>query len=128
MRRLLEDVALGARLEPAAEQRALAVRGEDQDRRVGHLLPDLLRRLEPVHAGHADVHDHDLRAAPLYERDRAGTVGCLTDHAHVRRARERQPQALPHDLMVVDDQARDLLRHRQKCIPEVGLRYLRRPA
>ena len=112
VRRLLEDVALRARLEPAAEQRALAVGGEDQHRGLGHLLRDQLRRLEPVHARHADVHDHDLRAAPLGERDRAGAVGGLADDADVRRAREREAQPFAHDLVVVDDQAGDLVGHR----------------
>jgi hypothetical protein len=86
VRRLLQDVALRARLQPAAEQRALAVGGEDQDRRLGHLLLDLLRRLEPVHSRHADVHDHDLRPAAFDQRNRAGAVGGLADHADVRRA------------------------------------------
>ena len=38
-------------------------------------------------------------------------VGRLADHADVRRAREREPEPLADDLVVVDDQARDLLRH-----------------
>src|SRR5215813_10333300 len=41
--RLLEDVALRSRLEPTAEQRALAVRREDQDSGVRHLLGEDLR-------------------------------------------------------------------------------------
>ena len=86
VRRLFQDVALGARLEAPAEQGALAVGGEDQDRGLGHLLLDLLRRLEPIHPGHADVHDHHLWSAPLDERDRAGTIRGLADHANVRRA------------------------------------------
>src|SRR2546430_24883 len=48
VRRLLEDVALRAGLEPAAEEAALAVGSEDQHRHVGHLLREELRRLEPV--------------------------------------------------------------------------------
>src|SRR3954447_9146102 len=59
VRRLLEDVALGPGLEPAAEQAALAVGREDQHRRLGNLLGQDLGRFEPVHPGHADVHDHD---------------------------------------------------------------------
>src|SRR4051812_41098571 len=44
VRRLLEDVALRAGLEPAAEQAALAVGGEDEDGAVRHLLGQELRR------------------------------------------------------------------------------------
>ena len=49
--------------------------------------------------------------ASLDERDRGRAVRRLTDHADVRRAGERQAQALAHDLVVVDDQAGDLVRH-----------------
>ena len=108
VRRLLQDVALRARLEAAAEHAALAVRGEDEDGAVRHLFHQLLRRLEPVHAGHADVHDHDVGPAALGERDGGLAVGGLADDADVRRPAERQAKPLAHDLVVVDDQAGDL--------------------
>src|SRR4029077_16751335 len=57
--RLLEDVALRARLEAAAQEAALAERGEDEDGRVRDLLAEQLRRFEPIHARHTNVHDHD---------------------------------------------------------------------
>src|SRR5919108_4613161 len=85
VRRFLEDVALRAGLEPATEQRPLAVGGEDEDGRLGQLLVEDLRGLEPVHAGHADVHDHDVGPAALGQRDRARPVGRLADDADVRR-------------------------------------------
>src|SRR5271169_6551566 len=110
VRRLLEDVALRARLEAAAEEAALAVRREDQHCRLRHLLRQDLRRLEPVHPGHADVHDHHVGPAALRERDGALAVARLADHADVRRARQRQSQAFADDLVVVDDQTGDLLR------------------
>ena len=108
--------------EPAAEETALAVRGEDEDgdRRVP--IDQHLRRLEAVHAGHAHVHDHDVRLAPLGERDGALAVGSLPDHADPGRPRERQPQAFADDLVVVDDQTGDLwLAHRGKSIVLTGL-------
>src|ERR671935_275125 len=77
VRRLLEDVALRARLQAPAEQAPLAVRGEDQDRGVRDLLGQDLRRLEAVHARHADVHDHDVGLAPFRQRDGGGAVGSL---------------------------------------------------
>ena len=60
--------------------------------------------------------------APLGERDRGLAVGGLADHADVGRARERQPQAFADDLVVVDDQAGDLVRaHGQRDLwPGVG--------
>src|SRR5712691_1767105 len=108
VRRLFEDVALRARLQSAAEQRTLAVGGEDQDGGLGNLVREDLRRLEPVHPGHPYVHDHDVRAASLGEGDRARAVGGLADHADVRRTREREPEPFSDDLVVVDDQAGDL--------------------
>src|SRR5207253_5516005 len=108
VRSLLEDVALRARLQAAAEELALAVGGEDQDRHIGNLLRQDLRRLEPVHPGHADVHDDDVWPAPFGQGDRRLAVGSLAYDADVRRAREREAQALADDLVVVDDQACDL--------------------
>ena len=52
--------------------------------------------------------------AALDERDRTGAVGGLADHPDVRRAREREAQALAHDLVVIDDQACDLFGHRRE--------------
>ena len=109
MRRLLQNVALGARFETAAEEASLAVGGEDQDCAVRHPVHQLLRRLEPVHARHADVHDHDVGPPALCERHRRLAVGRLADHADVRRAAQRKPKSLADDLVVVDDQAGDLL-------------------
>ena len=81
--------------------------GEEQHRGGRRAVADLAGGLEPVHAAHADVHDHDVRAAALGERDRGLAVGCLADDANVRRARERQAQPFADDLVVVGDQAGD---------------------
>ena len=117
MRRLLQDVALRPGLEAAAEETALAVGGEDEDGTVGHLLHQRLRRFEPVHAGHPDVHDHDVGTATLGKRDGGLAVGRLADHADVRRSAERQAEPFAHDLMVVDDEAGDFLgRHARQII------------
>ena len=86
VRRFLEDVALRAGVEAAAEEAALAVGGEDENGALGDALGEDLRRLEAVHAGHADVHDHDVRLAALGELDCRFAVGRLADHADVRRA------------------------------------------
>ena len=109
MRCLFEDVALRAGLEAASQQAALAVGREDEDSRLRDLFSEDLGRLQPVHAGHADVHDHDLGLAPLGERDGRGSVRSLSDHADMRRARKRKPEPLANDLVVVHDQNGDLL-------------------
>ena len=111
MRRLLEDVAARARLEPALEERALAVGGEDEHRRAGNALEEHLRRLEAVHVRHAEIHDHDVGPAPLGQRHRGRAVARLADHADARRARQRQAEPFAHDLVVVGDEHGDLVRH-----------------
>ena len=45
----------------------------------------------------------------------------LADHADVRRAREREPQAFADDLVVVDDQACDLVRPSRGIDAEIGV-------
>ena len=109
--RLLEDVAARARLEAALEERPLAVRGEDQDRGPGDALEEHLGRLEAVHVRHAQVHDHDVGPPSLGQRDGRRAVGRLADDADPRRAGEREAETLAHDLVVVGDQAGDLIGH-----------------
>ncbi len=106
MGRLLEDVALRAGLEAAAEQAPLAVGREDEHGGLGQALAQDLGRLEAVHSRHADVHDHDVRTPPLCDRDRAGAVRGLPDDPDLRRAREGEAQAFAHDLVVVGDEDR----------------------
>ena len=108
VRRLLEDVATGAGLETALKQRALGVGGEDQDLGVGDAAHDLLGRLDPVHAGHPQVHHDHVGAAALGERDGGLAVGGLADDADVGRAEERKPKALADDLVVVGEEDGDL--------------------
>jgi hypothetical protein len=111
MRSLLEDVALRAGLEAAPEEGALAVGREDEDGGLGKLLRHNLRRLEPIHPGHADVHDDDVRTAALGDRDCAGPVRRLADDADVGGAREREAKAFSDDLVVVGYEAGDLVWH-----------------
>ena len=108
MRRLLEDVATRTRLEAALEQSPLGVGGEDQDLGVGDEPHDLLGRLDPVHAGHPQVHHDHVGAAALGERHGGLAVGGLSDHADVGRAEEGEAKALAHDLVVVGEEDGDL--------------------
>src|SRR5918992_391513 len=101
MRRFLEDVALGARFQAAAEQAALAVGREDEHRGLRQPLAQDLCSLEPIHAGHAYVHDHHVGTPSFRYRDGAGAVGCFADHANLRCARQRETKALSDDLVVV---------------------------
>ena len=86
VRRLLEDVAAGTRLEAALQESPLAVRGEDEHRASGTRATDLLRRLDAVHLRHPQVHDHDVGPAALGQRDGRLAVAGLAHDADVRRA------------------------------------------
>ena len=77
----------------------------------GALREELLGRLEPVHVRHPQIHDHDVRPAPLGERDGGRAVGRLADHADARRAGEREAESFADDLVVVGDEAGDLIGH-----------------
>ena len=78
---------------------------------VGRALEHLLGGLEPVHVRHAQVHDHDVGPAALGQGDGGGAVGRLADHADPRRAGQREAEPLAHDLVVVGDEAGDLVGH-----------------
>ena len=86
VRSLLQDVALGARLEAARQQAALGEGGEHQHRRLRHVGRDLLGGRKPVHTGHADVEDDDIRLTPLGKRHGRLAVRSLADHTDVLRA------------------------------------------
>ena len=45
------------------------------------------------------------------KRHGGGAVGGLADHTDPRRARQGEAKALAHDLVVVRDEARDLIGH-----------------
>ena len=74
----------------------------------GTMPHDLLGRLDPVHAGHPQVHHDHVGAAALGERDGGLAVGGLADDADVRRAEEREAKPLAHDLVVVGEEDGDL--------------------
>ena len=87
---------------------------------LGQPFSQLAGRLDPVHAGHADVHDDDVRVAAERQLDGCGAVGGFADDPDVRRPRERKPEALADDLVVVDDQRRDLVRHLRRFYARSG--------
>ena len=63
----------------------------------------------PLGIGGEQLHDWLVPLRAFRERHGALTVAGLADHADVWRARQRQPQAFAHDLVIVDDQTGDLV-------------------
>lgn len=68
---------------------------------------DLLRRFDPIHLRHIDVHYHHIRIEPLREFDRFRSIARFADHFEMLIRRHDAPQALPHHRMVVHQQHAD---------------------
>ncbi len=110
MRRLLEDVALRAGLEAAAEQAPLAVGGEDEHgRRPAAFSVRSLVASSPSIPG--------MRTSMITtfgrRRSATATAPAPSDASPTTRmcggAREREPESLADDFVVVGDQAGDLV-------------------
>jgi hypothetical protein len=72
---------------------------------------DAGRSLEPVHAGHADVHQHDVEPQPLGLGDGLRPVGGVAHHGDARLAAEHEAQARADQVFVVGDQDPDRFGH-----------------
>jgi hypothetical protein len=66
--------------------------------------PDGRRRLKPVEAGHADVHQHDVGPVPLHAVHRGLTVTGLVDDGQVVGRLQDHPQTGPDQCLVVGEQ------------------------
>ena len=71
----------------------------DLDRRVGAL--DVPEQLEPVHLGHLDIHDHDVRLEPTKQIEGRASVLRRLDRV---AGLEQHPQRLAGTQLVVDDE------------------------
>ena len=99
--RLLDEIE-GARLGRLDRGADGPVPGDDHDRQRLVRSPDALQRVEPVHAGHLDIQEHEVRRLALGDGDAVGTARSLEhfeslvlqDHPH--RAADLR--------LVIDDQ------------------------
>src|SRR5690606_3253925 len=78
---------------------------------------DALGRLVPVHPGHADIHQHDIRAQTLGRADGPLAVVRLTHDDHSRRRIQHQPEPVPDELLVVHEKHTDVIRHGYRSSP-----------
>ncbi len=84
---------------PDGLERGVGRDHHDLDRRVGAL--DVPEQLEPVHLGHLDVHDHDVRLEPTEQiKGRAAVLRRLDGVARL----QQHPQRLAGPQLVVDDE------------------------
>ncbi len=112
VRRLLEDVAARARLEPALEQRALAVRGEDEDGGPGHASRAITSvASSPSMSGmrRSMITTSGRRRSVSATADAPSDASPITRIRGERESARRRPFA--DDLVVVRDQAGDLIGH-----------------
>ncbi len=61
------------------------------------------RRLEPVHLGHADVHQEHVGTFPPGELDSLDTVPGFADHFDVAGRSQQHGEAAPNEGLVVGD-------------------------
>lgn len=95
------EVVVRAEPDGLAGRRQVSVAGEHDDGRVSVDLADEAQSLDPGHAGHLDVADDDIRRGGLQRRDTGGDAVGEDDLVVVL---EKDPQALPRTLLVVDHQ------------------------
>ena len=75
---------------PASADGLVVGRGEQDDLHVGSPRDDAARRLEPVHAGHGDVHHDDVGVVVEAELDALAPALGLGDHDVARRPGARR--------------------------------------
>ena len=103
-RRLLEQVAPGPGSQGREDRVVVLAHGQHDDRGRGELGGDPGRGLDPAHAGHAQVHEHDVGAGAARLRDRRLPVGRRADDVDARGVLQRRLQALAENGVVVGDQ------------------------
>ena len=104
----LQDVSGGARNEHVADRALLLHAAERDHADVGSRGLQTACRLDPVHVGHPDVHQHDIGGKPPDELDRLFARACLADHFEVFAA-QQEHQRLAEAVVVVDDEHADAL-------------------
>src|SRR3954471_3169883 len=118
----LQGVAARAGVEPAVEQLGVAVAGVEDDAEVGPAGEQRPRQLDAAPVRELDVDDRDVGHGVLDEIEAGGDVAGGAQDVHALALQQRR-EALPHRLVVVDD---DELRHAAHHIP-VSKRRKERP-
>lgn len=113
--RVLGEIAAGPGSERGEQRGVVGVRGEHDDLCPGVFGPDASGRLHPVAAGHAQVHQHDVRIELGHQPHGLVPIGGGPDDLDPRQQPEQHHDALAHHGLIVrhDDTGRcpALLRH-----------------
>ena len=101
---VLQNVAAGANLQAFEKIVFVVVHGQENDFGFSPILLDLSSCFKAAQAGHADVHEHDIRPCFRSLVDRISTVGGLTNHFHIRLCGDESANTLAEQGMVVGQQ------------------------
>jgi hypothetical protein len=82
----------------------------------------MARRVESAHDGHAEVHQHQIRARLSVLLERLLTVLGLSNHRHLRLGRQKRCDACTDEVMVVRREDPNRCRHQTN---NIGLRRTR---
>ena len=95
----------------------IALMEDDFD--IRELGDDLPGRLDAVHPGHVDIHDHDIGVQCPRLCDRLLTIASLPDDLDIRIFIEQQSHSLAQHGVVIDQQHAYVVVH--ACVSGVGL-------
>jgi hypothetical protein len=68
---------------------------------------DTSSSLNPVDAGHADIHEYNIRSESLDFADRLLTIGSFTNHFNVGLLLQDESESSPYKCLIVDDKNAD---------------------
>ena len=101
---LLEQIA-GRPCPQHADDKALVrMHGQGDHLDARQFGQELMGGVDPVHVGHADIHDDQIGRALLGQLHRRLAVGRLGHDLHIRLFLDEAPQALSDNLVIVGDQ------------------------
>src|SRR3990172_3983477 len=101
----LRDVSRRAGADRLAQQALVFVSGEDQDASIGQQFLQPPRRLDAsAGTGHADVHQHDVRAQHARQAHGLVAIGCLADDLQIGLGIQERAQARAQDAVIIRDE------------------------
>ena len=106
-RRVLQQEAAGAGLEPGEDVLVEVEGGEDEDLAGRAGGGDRGGRRDPVHARHPDVHQHDVGVQGRCHADPGRPVAGLADDLDVGLGLQDQPEPHPEQGLIIDEQYPD---------------------
>src|SRR5208283_2803817 len=100
---LLEDECARAAADGGHHGVFIVVHRKDDDLHCRAVAEQFGGRLNAVHAGQPDVHQGDVRLGSLAQVHRVGAAFGFPHHTEFRYSLENPPDAIAHQLVVVDE-------------------------